>query len=226
MTNAEDLWAWVHTPLQELAAARTAEPDKSWADLRAYFVERTGLQSSTDHPLVDGFLTRLDDMTLDDRDALLDDSDRLEALAYEVVTDVAEEEPAADTTTDDDSYDEAAWHRFVAEYGPHWTGDEESWAQFREWFLYYAAESGVGTPATALMAHLDTQTADQRIVTFAEYGAHIAPAAAATEAPAATPVPELAEKDIQSLLDDTAEFDDIPEERRRELIQQIAAERQ
>ncbi|MGB3439829.1 MAG: hypothetical protein WBA97_13865 [Actinophytocola sp.] len=216
MTNADELWAWVHTPLLELAAARTGDPEKSWPDLRAYLVERTGLANSADHPLVDGLLTRLDDMTDDDRVAVLDDSGKLEALAYEVVTEVAE---VTGTETDTGAYDEGAWHRFVAEYGPQWTGDDESWAQFREWFLYYATESGVVAPATALVEHLDTQSAEQRIATFAEYGVQIT--ARAGETPAA----DLEEKDVVTLLDQTAEFDDISEERRRELIQQIASER-
>lgn len=218
MTNAEDLWTWVHTPLAELVALRVAEPDRSWPDLRSYFVERTGLQSAEDHPLVDGFLTRLDDLPADERDALLDDSDRLEAIAYEVVTEVA----AAETgESPEDSYDEDTWHRFVAEYAPRWSGDDSSWAQFREWFTYHAAESAVGAPATALMGLLDTQTPEQRIATLSEYGVVIT---VPPDNDTASPAVELTEADVRTLLDQTTDFEDISEDRRRELIRQVAEE--
>lgn len=56
-----------------------------------------------------------------------------------------------------------------------------------------------------------------RITTFAQYGVTIA-------APASPAQPvTLSEENIRSLLDETTGFDDIPEERRRELIQQAAA---
>lgn len=312
MPSVAELLAWVRPPLQELATERAANRDKPWSELRASFLTRAGLQDSTDHPLVDGLLGRLDQMSADERGALLDDSAQLEADAYALAAQHADHQDG-DAQPAGESYDEAAWQQFLAENGPRWTGDDASWDQFSEWFLYYANDSGVGTPAAALIGHLAAQTAQDRIATFAQYGVHIA--AEAAEAPAeASPAGEtapagesndeaawqhflvengprwtgeeeswsqfrtwfeyqaneagfgepasalldlldsqpaqdriatfaqygvtiagtaaptgeaqpaqLTEENIQSLLDQTAEFDDIPEERRRELIQQAAA---
>jgi hypothetical protein len=216
MPSVDELLAWLRAPLQELATERADTPDKPWDELRAYFLARTGLHDSTEHPLVDRLLSRLDELSTDERDAMLDDSGVLEAQVYELATQLADPQ-GGDSQPADQPYDEGAWQRFLTENGPRWSGDEESWGQFSEWFLYYANESGVGAPATALIQYLAAQAAHDRIATLAQYGVQIT-------APAGQAQPvQLTEENIQSLLDQTADFDDIPEERRRELIQQAAA---
>jgi len=309
MPSADELWAWLRTPLQELASERARDRDKPWEELRAYFLSQLGLHNSTDHPLADGLLTRLDEQTADERGATLDDSGKLETLGYEFATRFADQQggparqqggqesqsydegawrqflvengprwagtddtwsqfsewfayqanqsgvgtPAAAlihhlaaqnaqdriatlaqygvtitapvtaaAATSQQSYDEGAWRQFLVENGPRWAGTDDTWSQFSEWFIYQANQSGVGAPAAALIQHLAAQNVQDRIATLAQYGVTVtAPAASAGPATSAQPV-ALTEENVQSLLDETAGFDDIPEERRRELIRQAA----
>ena len=305
MPSLDELWTWVRTPVQELVARRAGGPDASWTDLRAYFVQRTGLDDPSGDPLIGPLLQSLDEMPDSERTALLDDGDKFERHVYDLATTVAG--PVADATADapadatadataDQPYDETVWQRFLAENGPRWAGDDGSWEQFAAWFTYHADQAGVGQPATALMDHLGALAGPERIATFAQYGVQIAAPAGqrssydedtwqrvlaehgprwagtddtweqfrdwfayqanqagvgqpATELlqrmagmtaaeriaafaehgvqivgqPAAEPAPvELTEKDIQSILDETDDFADIPEERRKELIREIA----
>ncbi|HEX5116740.1 MAG TPA: hypothetical protein VFW65_16215 [Pseudonocardiaceae bacterium] len=292
MPGLDELWTWVRTPVQELVARRAGGPDMPWADLRAYFVERTGVGDPSGHALLGPLVRQLDEMPDSERMALLADGDKFETHVYELATTVAE--PPADAQ----SYDETAWQRFLVENGPRWAGDEGSWDQFNAWFTYQADEAGVGQPATALMAHLGTLGVAERITTFAQYGVRIAapaetaadeggwqrflaengPRWAGDEASwdqfhawftyqaqeqgfgvpatelakrmagrnaaeritvfadygvriagqpvAADQAPvELTEQDLQSIFDQTADFADIPEERRKELIREIAGGR-
>lgn len=220
MPGLDELWNWVRTPVQELVSRRASGPDRPWEELRSYFVERTAVGDASNHPLVGTLVRQLDEMPESERNALLDDGDKLESYVYGVATSVAE--PARTTAgaaVPARPYDEAAWQRFLTENGPRWPGDEASWKQFRDWFAYQANQSGVGQPATALLDHLDTLGVAERITTLARYGVRIAAQAptAAEQAPV-----ELTEKDIQSILDQATGFDDIPEDRRRELIHEIA----
>jgi hypothetical protein len=289
MPGLDELWTWVRTPVQELVARRAGGPDASWTDLRAYFVERTGVTDPSGDPLIGPLLRGLDEMPDSERTALLGDGDKFEKHVYDLATTVAT--PAAATTAAP-AYDEAVWQRFLAENGPRWAGDEGSWQQFRDWFTYQADQAGVGRPATALMDHLGTLAGPERIATFAQYGVRIAAPAdqrssydaeawrrvltehgprwagtddtwmqfrdwfayQADQAGVGQPANELlqrmagmnaaeriaafaehgvqiagqpapaalTEKDLQSILDETGGFADIPEEQRRKLIREIA----
>jgi hypothetical protein len=65
-------------------AARAADHERPWADLRADFVAGSGLSASSDHPFVDELTKQVDGMSDDDRAQLLDDKDALERFAYEL----------------------------------------------------------------------------------------------------------------------------------------------
>jgi len=219
MPSVDELWAWLQTPVQELVSYRADNPDKTWEEHRAYFVERLGLSDPSAHPLVEELVRYLDELPDDERAELLQDTSRLEPVVLEVVERHAVEDAPTDAA---EPYDEAAWQAFLVENGARWNGADDAWPAFREWFAYYATESGLGQPATALLDYLDPQSASERIATLAQYGVVIA-AADAAEAPAeeaAEPL-RLSDEDVAALLAEDADFADIPEERRRELIAQI-----
>lgn len=120
-----------------------------------------------------------------------------------------------------DGYDEQAWQAYLAENGPAWDGSQDSWEQFRQWFLYYADDRGLREPATGLMEHLDGQSAAERVSTLALYGVSIAPVAG--DQASGQPDPgEIPDEDIDAmmreLLEENPELAEIPEDRRRELI--------
>jgi hypothetical protein len=170
MPSVDELWAWVRTPVEELAAKRADGRDKPWPELRAFFVDRTGVVDPSNHPLVDRLVREFDEMPDDERGTLLDDKDKFEAYVHELITEVAD----TDSEAVGQSYDDGEWQRFLIENGPRWAGSEESWPQFRDWFNYQANEAGFGEPATALTGHLGTLGARDRIATLAQYGVHIA----------------------------------------------------
>ena len=104
MSTTDELWAWMYPVLHELAVERAGNRDRSWDDLRAYFVERAGLHDPSDHPLTDDMIKQLDELPEDERDQLLDDVSRLEIFAYELVQRHADDqstpEPAAESASD------------------------------------------------------------------------------------------------------------------------------
>lgn len=225
MPSMDELWEWLQTPVQELVTYKADNPDKTWEEHRAYFVERLGLSDPSDHALVDELVRHLDELPDDERDGLLEEVGRLEPVVLEIVERHAVED-TPEEADGDTAYDEATWQAFLVENGARWIGDDESWPAFREWFTYYATEAGLGQPASALMEYLDPQSAPERIMTFAQYGVVIAVAeetAPAEGAPAEQGPLELSEEDIQALIDENPEFADIPEERRRELIAEALA---
>ncbi|HEX4701918.1 MAG TPA: hypothetical protein VH352_07310 [Pseudonocardiaceae bacterium] len=99
MSTLDELWTWISTPLHELTAARTDDRDKSWDDLRAYFVERAGLAEPSDHPVVNDMIYQLDQLSDSDRDALLGDGDKLDGFGYEIAQLYADAEAADDSGT-------------------------------------------------------------------------------------------------------------------------------
>ncbi len=235
MSSLDELWSWVATPLRELTEQRAGNPDQSWDELRDFFVRQAGLSQPSDHPLVEETVRQLDDLSEDDRTRLLADPDRLNALVYGIAQEHADA-PEADAAAEPAAYDEGGWQQFLVTNGAQWAGDEASWPGFRDWLSYYANEGGFEQPATALLTYLDGQPAPERIATFAQYGVTIqppVPAEAAEEQaapqagqgagqPEEQPV-RLSEDDVQTLLGSHPEFDDIPEDRRRELIDQVLA---
>jgi hypothetical protein len=164
MASLDELWAWLYEPLRELAIHYRDDPDADADALPPSFLERLGLGSVTDHPLVEDLSQQLTGLAADERRALLADEDRLSAFAYEIAGHHAAAEPESDggtTATDED------WFAFLAENGPHWDGQEESWAQFREWFAYHAQERGLDASADGFLAA--AESGDKHAV-FAAYG--------------------------------------------------------
>lgn len=84
--------------------------------------------------------------------------------------------------------DHEKWNGFLREYGPSWDGTEESWQQFRVWFLHYADQNQVGRSAQGFIAL--AESGDKREV-FISYG--ITPPAADPAAGHAASVPMPAE---------------------------------
>ncbi len=220
MTTLDELWTWIYSPLHELVAERADNRDKSWIDLRAYFLERAELQDSADNSFVDDLLTQLDELSDSDREALLDSNDQLEAFAYAIAERHAGADGAADAATAETAagYDEAAWQQYLVENGAHWNGDEASWEQFKDWFLYYADEKGVAEPATALLSYLDSQPAEDRIATLAQYGVIIKqpqPAAEASE------IDDSDTEAIREMLGDDPMFADLSEDQLRQMFIEV-----
>ena len=224
MPSVDELWAWMQTPVHELVSYRADNPDKTWEEHRAHFVEQLGLSDPSAHPLVEELVRYLDELPDDERAELLADTSRFEPVVLEVVERHAVDDAPSEGA---EPYDEAAWQAFLVENGARWDGADDTWPAFREWFAYYATETGLGQPATALLEYLDPQSAPERVATLAQYGVVIAPAeetpadvAEAPDAAAAEPL-QLTDEDMAALLAEDADFADIPEERRRELIAQL-----
>lgn len=201
-----------------------AESQEPWEARREAFVRELGSLGRSDDPMAAQLVERLDSVSDNERATML--ASREFGLA---------EVPAGDQVSGQQGdvgitrpgggpgYDERAWQAYLAENGPAWDGSQDSWGQFRQWFLYYADERGLGAPATGLMEHLDGQSAADRISTLALYGVSITPAAAAGEQGGRQPEPdEIPDEDIDAmmreLLEENPELAEIPEDRRRELI--------
>lgn len=261
MSALDDVWAWLYDPLQDLKRDYLDAPDKSWDERRALFLKRLGIREPDEHPVVGQLILQLDAMSEGDRNSLLG-TDQLDTLAYEAARQnmvepeqqATPDQPAAPEqqgAPEQSAYNEGAWHQFLATNGPAWDGSAASWGQFREWFLYYAADSGFAAPATGLLDYLDAMSVEERIATFAQYGVTIAVAAPVTPAepvaseqpvaaepiaaeqpisaptvdPAVEPASdELIESVMAELIAETPEFADIPEERQRELLAEVLSE--
>jgi hypothetical protein len=224
MPSADDIWEWIHAPLEELKNDLSAEPDKLWETRRAEFLEHLGLSEPSQYPAIGHLLEHLDQLAEEDRATLIS-SGEIDSVAYQIAQQYDESEatghgePAATETS---GYDEQAWHAYLAENGPYWNGTEEAWPQFREWFIYHATERGLGEPATALLDYLNAQPAAERITTFAQYSVTINPIAPQPEEPETG---ELSSQEIDDMmaevLAENPELADIPEERRREIMAEI-----
>lgn len=222
MATVDELWAWISPPLQDLAAERAGDHDKSWDELRAGFVSATG-----QHPFSEDLVQKLDDLSADDRSGLLDDKDRLDEFAYQLARQHADAEPDAGVGAEApaEGYDEAAWQQYLAENGAQWDGTDGSWSQFMEWFRYYADQKGLAVPANGLLNFLNGQAVPERIATFAQYGVTIAqPQQAAQPAEQAGGSPILpTAADIQISLSEEPEFVALPEDQQAEVVAQVRA---
>jgi hypothetical protein len=209
-TTVDEVWAWLYQPLQDLKQNQTTDTDKPWEDHQAAFLEQLGLTNATDSPVTEMLLERLDELSADDRLALLS-SDQVDTIAYEIVqqcTPTPAAEPAA--------YDDNAWYAFAAENLALWDGAAQSWTQFAEWFAYQGGEQGFGVPAKALVDQLTGMSNADRIVTIAQYGVTIA-------APAAPADPSIRAM-MEEILKEHPEFATMPEDQLLEMTAQVMAE--
>jgi hypothetical protein len=214
---SEDYWQW----MLERLAQDTSGSD--WDERWSQFTAQPGVTEYVEDPGVLALKEYLDQRSESDRDALLDSTDAVSLLsqltAEGIVEPAAAETDATSVAPSEEGYDEGAWQTFAQSYLAQWDGSDETWDQFREWFLYYAAEQSLGLPAQQLLDSASQQTVPERIATFAQYGAHIQPAA----------VPEGAEQqdadDMDSLLAEILaehpEFEEIPPERRSEIVAEV-----
>lgn len=166
----DDTWNWLQPALQDLRSG-AGQP---WDERRARFLEQLGLGDADQHPVVAELLHRLDELPAEERAATVD-ADALDSTAYELVQSFVSEPDDQSTSAAD--YDEVTWQTFLATNGPTWDGTAESWAAFRQWFEYYAAEQGLAAPSTAFCELLEGQSVGERVATFQSYGVTIAAAA-------------------------------------------------
>lgn len=231
MATRTQLWAWIEPAVQELHAYHAEHSDASWPDLRSHFLEQLGITEAAQYPAVDTLIKDLDERSDSERTELLADSNKLTELADRYTTLHADPDPAAapqpGTPQQQDTFDQNAWFAFLAEVGPNWNGTDEHWAQFEPWLLAESNSRGFGPQTEALFAQVRGHGAAAVIELFRQYGVQIkAPAQAQPDQsqPSSQDL-QVAETAMAELLAENPEFADIPEERRRELIAQLLAER-
>lgn len=125
-----------------------------------------------------------------------------------------------------ESGDLDAWYRYLAENGLRWDGAEASWQQFRDWFLYDAAEHGVGGDAQGFIA-LAERAADKRAI-FAEYGLTL-PTAAPSGANSTEDLVQLLRQEVMEpalahVLSVDPEVAALGEDRLREILAEVTAD--
>ena len=169
----EELDAWY--PFLAEHAVEWDGQDATWPRFRRSFLEAADAAGLT--AVAIGFL-----------DYAEGEPDRVAFFAQYGVTigATAEDEPA-ETDTD-------AWNAFLAEYGPGWNGDEENWAAFRDWFLFYADERGVGPVAIAFLDYAEGEP--DKVAFFAQYGIDVGPADAAGAADTASDAGDASEEAV------------------------------
>jgi hypothetical protein len=180
-------WAVVHPVLSEIQK----DPGAPWDTQRESLLAMAEQVEEPAKGALAEWVGRLDDLPEGERAGLLGSDQLFEdssALLYQYAGQVDAQQPDAP----DQGYDEQAWNGYLLENGTAWDGTDESWPGFREWFLYYAREGGVGEPAEGLLAYLDGMPADQRVGVFARYGVAIEIRSSA-QPPTLSPVPAEAE---------------------------------
>ncbi len=228
MSVLGELWEWIRGPVEELEKSFTEEPDKSWEIRRGEFLQRLGVQEPGQHPVTEQMFKHLDEMSDDERKNQLS-SKQFETVAYGFAQEHAASQEQADHGASQGQaggYDEQAWQNYLTTNATQWNGTEETWNQFTQWFLYYAEEHGVTTPATQLIDYLNPLPANQRITELARYGVTIAPPQAPAGPQASEPgQPEAspeAQQEVTGIMDDVLaanpEFAAISEERRIEIM--------
>jgi hypothetical protein len=222
-STVDEVWAWIYQPLQDLKQDRIAEPDKPWETSRALFLSQLGLADSAEHPVAHLLIHRLEELPEAQRADILS-ADELETLAYEVVQQCTAETTDQAHATDPRvaAYDEKAWQEYLTKNLPAWDGSAQSWAAFKEWFVYYAADQGLSSPANALVDHVDGMSNDDRVATLAQYGLAVKPAGEASQS--GPPLDESATTLMAEILNGNPEFAAIPEERRRQLMAEVLQE--
>jgi len=246
MSNADDLWEWIRTPLEDLKQSFTAEPGEPWETRREEFLQRLGIREPDEHPVTEQIFAQLDDLTDDERKNQVT-SGQFESAAFACVQQHAASQEAghgeeaghgqvAGAATEGPGYDEHAWQDFLQANATQWDGSQESWTQFTQWFLYYADQAGLAAPATALINYLHPLSPDQRITELSRYGVTITPAQQPPAEQGQQPPAEHAEADpadethqqiaaiMDDVLGDNAELNEIPEERRMEILNEVLAE--
>lgn len=220
MLAADEAWALVSGPLENLRADALERPDLPWPERRENL--RTELSTATADPMVDHLVTWLDELPDSDRASLLAGDD-LPTQAYQVLTDAAAQETAQEAGEQPAAaYDENAWFAYLAEHGARWDGTEESWQAFRDWFLYYAAEAGFGSPATLLLDYLQPMAAADRVTLLGQYGVAIEPPQPAMTTAAAEVAADPRVRAVMAeLLAEQPQYADIPEARRLELVAEL-----
>jgi len=226
MSVLDELWEWIRGPLEELEKNFTEEPDKSWETRRGEFLQQLGVQEPGQHPVTEQMFRQLDEMSDDERKNQVS-SKQFETAAYGFAQQHAASQEAAQgasqaaTSASGPGYDEHAWQNYLTTNATQWNGTEETWNQFTQWFLYYAEEHGVTTPATALIDYLNPLPANQRITELARYGVIITPpqtAAAGTEASTGTGADQHVAEIMDDVLATNPKFAAISEERRIEIM--------
>jgi hypothetical protein len=219
----EDYWLWM---LERLMRDTSAS---AWEERWSQFIDTPGVSDYRDDPGLMALKEYFDQRSDDERASLLDSGDPgtlLGRLTSEGVVAPAPVEGEVDRASSqpEEGYDEQAWQAFAQSYLAHWDGTDETWDQFREWILFYAAEQGLAAPAQRLIDYASQQTASERISTFAAYGVQVGPPAATQDSQDTERISaEQLESLLAEILAEHPEFEEIPAERRAELAAEVMA---
>lgn len=240
MPTVDELWRWLYEPLQELKKGYVTDPGQAWETRKESLLRDLGVSTADGHPVTEQLLRRLDELPESERDNTIG-SDQLDSLAYGIVQEHGEEPAQPQAVTQEAAgvapvqeqeqqapYDPDAFYAFVRDKGGVWDGTAATWGQFREYFVYYAAESGVQQPATALLDSLEAYGPAERVAVLAQYGVVIGGPASGAVSQQSQEEEEFGDEDIDEmmaeLLRDNPEFASLPEERRREIIVEALSE--
>lgn len=158
MPTVDQAWAALYGPVQHL---------KQYAGTETWEANRTRFLREVDgnDPSVVELVRRLDELPDAERAGLMA-GDTLDSFAYQVIQETAE--------PNHPDGDDAAWAQFLTTNVPAWDGSAESWAAFRAWFAYHAAEA-FADRATAFLDYLEPLAASERVTALAHhYGIVIA----------------------------------------------------
>jgi hypothetical protein len=154
--------------LVEYAANWNGEDD-TWDQFKEWFLHYAGEQ---------GFRSPASDFM----DYVGGESDKIAVFAQYGVTIGAADDGATDSAegAEDEEASTEAWNAFLAEYGAGWNGEDDTWDQFKEWFLHYAAEQSLTSVATGFIEYADGES--DKVALFAQYGVTIGAAGGGDEA--------------------------------------------
>lgn len=213
--NTAERWFELIAEVVQTSVENAAGADLDWHTVRATLVEAADASGFAD--AAEQFVTQLES----DGEPL-----QVVALMAERRTELAGAYASAleAAAADSASEDPAVWNEFLATNGPRWDGTEESWPAFREWFLYYAGEQGVGSTARMFCDYAED---GDKLQVFTQYGVVV-------EAPTVPDDPELAQAVAEvvsevgtAVLEEfraDEEFADLSDDEVRDLLAEVVRE--
>lgn len=211
--DADEFWSWLHASLQNLKHSLTVSPELTWIERREQFLAELGLTDPEQHPVVQLLVLRLDELPDQDRNSVLS-TDEIDRQAYEIIQQTSRNDIA-------DGYDEAAWNAYLTANLAQWDRSAESWDSFMEWFIYYAAEAGLGVPALEFVQYVNGMAQDDRVATFAQYGEY--PAEGSAPDPQDAPLPSR-DAVVAEIAKEVPGFEQLSEQEIAQIISEVMQE--